>query len=292
MDDDDGSISSSASGSTYGVDDDSGSDDGSALPATCPEGPAPSMNPQGILGHYPSQTWMLGSPTLVPISVNYVVTEDGDSRGPLLEMWVEVRNDGDTECYLLPEVFIDGEEIIGLVTSAPFEDGISGVTVECIGPGGIGVYGGLARGIFEADLEASTVSFNPLPNTFFDATPALAPTLTDQGVALLDDDSVGFTATLRPDRDIHNYKLSVYPRDAHGLVFDELLAFPNELDTLSADSTWPVETLGAPCSFDDHHLYQSWIEGARSDLLDTDDSDRAAQRQRRSQRLRMREIRG
>lgn len=287
--DDSGSEGDSGSDGGSGADE-TGTDDGSTLPEICPAGPAPTMNAQGILTHYPSQSWLLGSSDLVPVSVNYVVTE---GSFPLLDVYVEVRNDGDTACAVFSEMYIDGREVLGTIKASAYDDGYSDVTSECIGPGGFGVFAGFAEGISEADLEASTsVSFELDPYISPGLLPAIEPVVADPSVEMLDDGRFAFTATLLPARTIWNHGLTVYPKDAHGLVFDRLFAFPNELETLEAGSSWPIETLGTSCPFDDYRLYQSWIEGVAMGVVPpTEDSHSEYRHLVQQRRLRMDEIR-
>jgi len=268
--------------------DDPDSDEGSELPEVCSPGTAPSVNDRGILSHYPSHIWELGSSDIVPVSANYEVNDI------YLEMWVEIRNDGPMACFLIPEASIAGTEVFGIITLDPHDGGSSDVTASCIGPGGHGVFNGIAEGVTRADLEASPIiSFDPGPFFADGYFPAAEPALVDPSVDMLDDGRYGYTATLVPARDIYNHGLTVFPKDAHGLVIAELLDFPNGLDLLPAGSEWPIETRGLECPFDDYLTFQSWIEGSAMGVApETDDSHAEHQRFVRQQRVRMEEIAG
>lgn len=98
------------------------------------------------------------------LSVNYTIKEDGDPRGPLLNMYIEIRNDGfELDCNFLPEISLSGMEVLGLMETPPYRelsDFVEYSTLaNCFGPGEIGVIIGAARGITQEDLDASGYLF-------------------------------------------------------------------------------------------------------------------------------------
>ena len=108
-------------------------------------------------------------------SVNFVIREDGDSRGPLLEMLAEVQNGRSTiECEFLPDVSLGAKAIVGLIATRPhYGASVMTVTNDCLGPGEVGVFYGLARGITTSTLDAeSHLIVNVNPNTLDTFVPA------------------------------------------------------------------------------------------------------------------------
>jgi hypothetical protein len=261
-------------------------------PVDCGSTRPASTNAAGILTAYPSQTWSVIPSHLRVTSVNFVVTEDGDERGPLLEMFGEIRNDGSLECNILPDVFLDGEEVVTITETPPYQDEFSSVTADCLGTGEVAVFAGVARGIDEDDLEGAFVSFDGSPNTFSTPVRSAQPTIEAPSVAMVEGGGYGLTGTLRPHATIYNYALRVYPKDARGLIVDELLDFPNSLETLPAGSSWPIETGGTDCAFTDYLDFQGWIDGARSGFLPGDSGPEPEHlRLRRERRMRIARLR-
>jgi hypothetical protein len=254
-----GSFGSAAGGSAIG-----GTGGGSTIGDSC--GPAATVNADGVLTAFPHITYSISPAGWSLESVNFVVTEDGDPRGPLLEMFGELVNDtGTTECSFLPNVLLEFDEVITLVEGpAYFGEVVMSVTTDCLGPGETGVLTGVARGITTADLAAATsLTIMVEPNTFDTYFPAAGgPTVTMAEVSSVTAGGFGLRGKLLIGETIYNYGMRVYPRDARGVLVDELLAFPNELDTLGSGSTVDFETDGVDCNFDDYLLFQSWIVGA------------------------------
>jgi len=197
-------------------------------------------------------------------TLNFVVTEDGDPRGPLLEMFAEIQNNSpQIECRFLPDILLEFEELIGLVETPPYHGELLATTVsDCLSPGEIGVLPAVQRGITLADLQmATTLTIDLSPANLDTFSPATdGPDIT----ANVAQSGGGWTlsGTLTPTTTIWNYGMNVYPRDARGVLVAELLAFPGNLDTLPAGVPVPFETEAAPCSFDDYLLFDSWILGS------------------------------
>ena len=242
-----------------------GSDAGSSA-GDCDDLPPSSLS-GGVRTAHPHITVYDGS-GFAARSVNYVITVDGDSRGPLIEVFVEVENtSSSTECDFLPDVFLGGTELTGLVETPPyFGEFVTTVTNDCLGPGQSGVYTGLARGVTEEMLASvSSLSFDPDPNTIGDAYPATnGPTVLSSEIGT-HEEGWGLSGQIRINATIRNYNMTSYARDERGLITAELQSYPRRLEALYVGETVDYETLnGTPCRFDDHLSYQSWIVGAGS----------------------------
>ncbi len=201
-------------------------------------------------------------------SVNYVITEDGDSRGPLIEVLVEVENTtSSTECDFLPDARLGITDLTGLVETPPYYgEYVDTVTNDCLGPGDVGVFNGLARGVTEASLATESSLFLDLsPSTIgtnYRATDG--PTVLSAEIVAVEG-GWGVQGQLSVPTTVRNYNLTFYARDERGLLTSELQAYPRELDTLYAGETVAFETLApAPCDFVEHLAFPSWIVGASS----------------------------
>jgi hypothetical protein len=222
------------------------------------------INANGVLTAFPRIVTSVVPAGLSLKSVNFVVTEDGDPRGPLIEMFGEIVNTGTlTECSFLPDVFLGFDELITIVEADPhFGTFVTSVTTDCIGPGRTGVMNGVQRGITRAELDMATsltVNLNPSRlDTYRPATNGPLRTgqitVTATGWAVRGQLTIGTT--------IRNYGMRVYPKDGRGLLFAELLAFPGNLAPLYAGSTIDFETESAHCAFGEYLVFDSWIVGA------------------------------
>lgn len=227
------------------------------------------QNADGVLTSHPDISISLFPTTLTADSASFVVKEDGDSRGPLLSVFVELRNTGtSTACTFIPDVSLDGEELVGLVETPPYHervfDNLYSTLTDCLAPGQTGVLLAVARGISEAELQTAY-------SLFIDATPqgdttgsieylsavSEEPLLDAHVVQTADGHALGGTVT--PVIPIFNYGLTVYARDSRGLLFAELLAYPGELEPLATGVAVDFESEPTPCAFDDYLAYQSWI---------------------------------
>jgi hypothetical protein len=236
-----------------------------ATPQAC--GPEASMNADGVLTAYPNISVTVTPATDFEItSFNFVVTDDGDARGPLLEFFADLKNIGTQQhCQFLPMVYLGADELITLVYGPPKHLKI-GTTVfttvdECIGPGESAVMSGVQRGITEAALEAATsLTIDPGPSNFEtdEYLPAVAPTIQDAQVVTADAEFL-LKGTVSYTENIRNQGIRVYPRDSRQLLVGELLAFPGDLGPHLAGSTAPFETESTPCGFTEYELFQSWI---------------------------------
>ena len=237
---------------------------GGSGPAQSCSGPAASMV-SGTLTTYPNITPIVSPLGMTLETLNFTVTEDGDSRGPLVQMFAEIQNNSaQRECQFLPDVSLDFRELIGLVETPPYHGEITTTTItDCLAPGETGVLMAVQRGISLDDLEmASTLTIALGPNNLQEYSPATdGPDITTAIMQTAD----GWTLSgmLTPTTTIWNYGMTVYPRDARGVLVAELLAFPGNLDTLVAGVPVPFETEAADCDFDDYHLFDSWIVGSQ-----------------------------
>jgi hypothetical protein len=155
------------------------------------------------------------------------------------------------------------QSIVGLIATRPYYGStVSTVTNDCLGPGEVGVFYGLARGITTSALDAeSQLIVDVNPNTLDTFVPA---TNGPQRTAAIVQTQFGSAVRgqLSIVQTIRNHALRVYPRDSRGLLTAELLAFPGSLGTLVAGSTVDFETSASPCSFDDFLAFDSWIVDA------------------------------
>jgi hypothetical protein len=228
--------------------------------------PPAVVNPNGVLTPFPHLKFLV-EPGYRLQSANFVVTEDGDERGPLLEFYAELENQtGSLRCRFLPYIWLDSTEIIALVTAHPYYEEywngtLSNVTNSCIPHGGVGVIYGVARGVTYDDIaQAEWLFVDPKPFVSLATyvVPTNGPLLEDVEVAW-DEEGWALRGTVRVRASIYNYGLRVYPRDDRGVLTDELYAFPGRLGTLDAWSTHPFQTSSSSRVFDAYRAYQSWI---------------------------------
>jgi hypothetical protein len=222
---------------------------------------AASTNSSGVLSTYPNVSVSVTPAAFRATTLNFVVTEDGDSRGPLLEMFVELENAGTTtECNFLPAISLDGIELVGLVDTPPyFSGGLTTVTADCLGPGATGAIRALARGITSTEVAAATyLSIALGPSSFGTNLPASNPPKLTAEIAKLTQ-GWGVKGTVTPAANIYNYSITIFPRNSQGVLYAQLLAFPNELNTLALGTAVPFETDTVPCQFGDYALFDSWI---------------------------------
>lgn len=237
---------------------DAGPDIGMPVAAGC--GPEAATGSLGERTPYPDIELSVSPNGFQVLTVNYIVTDDGDPRGPLLEVYAEVQNTrGEPECLLLPDAFLGFDELIALVEAPAHFNEFSSVTDDCLPDGGIGVMTAVARGISETDLEnARSFSIDMNPNTFGEHVIASNTTLSDEEIVETEE---GFlvSGTVTPTASIFNYGIRAYPIDSRGLVVGELLAFPGNLDTLAVGVGLPFETEATECEFDEYLTFESWI---------------------------------
>jgi hypothetical protein len=228
--------------------------------------PPAVVNEDGVLTPFPHLRFFV-DPGYRLQTANFVITDDGDARGPLLQFYAELENQtGSIRCRFLPDIWLDSKEIIAVVTAHPyyeqyFNGDLSSVTNSCIPHGSIGVFYGVARGVTYDDIAQAYALFvdpKPFLSSLTYVLPTDGPLLEDMQVAL-DEEGWGLRGTVRVRASIWNYALRVYPRDHRGVLTDELYAFPGSLDTLHAWSTHSFQTSRTTGAFDEFRAFQSWI---------------------------------
>ena len=234
-------------------------------PGRACEGNPATTTINGTLTAFPNITATVLPAGFRLASLNFTVTEDGDSRGPLLEMFAEVENGtAETACDFLPSVDLSGDEILALVYAKPyFDEVVTSVTTECIAPGEAGVLSGVQRGITAEELGlATSLSIDLDPFGIGTTTPATNGPMVTSSVTTAAGGGWALAGQVTPRETIRNYGMRVYARDDRGLLFAELLAFPGELAALAAGAPVSFESEAADCQFGSHLLFDSWINGA------------------------------
>lgn len=158
--------------------------------------------------------------------------------------------------------------ITGLIDAAAHDDGSGIVTRDCIDPGAIGVYDGVADNVYASDLETGT-SLDFVTNGFAFNTYTLVtggPSLVSPTVIQTPSGHWALSGDVYTPYSIYNYRLVVYPRDARGLLFAQLLAFPGNLGTLAPGASTPFQTDVAYRPFTTYRAYSpgSTTEGRRA----------------------------
>jgi hypothetical protein len=249
----------------------------------CRDLPPASVNADGVLSAYPSVSYEVDFGYRID-TVGVKVTDDGDTRGPLFELFAEVTNTGSTtRCGFLPDVYLDFTELISLVRADKYYSDL-GILYDCIAPGETAVLTALERGLDETNLVAgSTLSITMEPFNFGTYTRATdGPYIADDAIAFGPDpyglEGYGVDGTLTMETTIYNYGLRAFPRDSRGVIVDELLAFPGDLDTLSAGSSIEFSTERTGCDFPEYRAIHSWLRVNPSGLRIAEDPESAARR--------------
>jgi|GEM_PF-6517022 len=231
---------------------------------TC--GPPASMNADGTLTPYPNiAVSLIPAEDYSLVSFNLISIEDGDERGPLLKIYAELKNESaDLKCLFLPTVYLGFSEVVAVVDGeqyyAQLSTSLSSISDACIAPGETGIMFGAERGISQADLDSATsLEITPDPSTIAtDYVAAAAPVLSDAQVVLVDG-LYALSGTLTYFEDIYNQAVTVYTRDARGLLVDDITAYPGDLGTHLTGTTSEFETDGTTCEFVDYVLTQDWL---------------------------------
>lgn len=225
-------------------------------------GPPATTNAQGVLSAYPTINYSITAGYKI-VSASFIVT--AGSSTSYVDAYLEIQNTGaTTKCNFLPDFYLDGQDLLGVLRASPYFYSGSTVTTDCLAPGEIGVLLGIGEDVTEADLATAVVSVDP--NEYGSGyTPAsgvpaiVAPSVVSGagGFHLRGNLSVGTT--------IHNYGLHVFPRDSRGLLVNENTAYPNDLGSLYAGTTVPFETItGNPTSYTNYVTSASFISGAKA----------------------------
>ena len=229
------------------------------------EGRPTSIDDDDIRTPYPNQSWIWGPLALRPVNVNYVITDDGDARGPLVEMFAEIRNQSAVQCNIAATATIDGTEITGVVWGVAYTVLDSPATEPCVAMGETGVFYGVGRGLTEADLEASSeVVFESIPDTSGSPVEARAPGITGLSVRGQADGSAAVAGTIIPVEDVFGYTFRAFPRDDRGVFYDELTTTVEDGATLTTGSSYPFVTESNECAFTAFFPTPSWTVGTAS----------------------------
>ncbi len=262
--------------------------DGAVADAGAKDLPDAVRTSNGVLTPYPDINYVNLDSDFRLVSANFVIMPSDDPRGNLVEVFVEVDNLRGTEsCNFLPDFEFNGVDLLGTVEAPPhFPEFGSTVPTSCIPAGGRGVLRGLARGIDPNDGGSLTVDMNPADFQRYNRA-AIEPSRTED---IVEEEGIfRLEGTMTPHIALRNYSLRVYPLDERGVIVDELLAFPGELESLPAGVAVPFSTGGVGCPFETAHAFQGWIQesSTTSSVVGETEWHRriAMRRQMRSQRL-------
>ena len=261
-----GTISTGGSNATTGMTgastgDVSGTTGGGTGNVAAPCGPEPAKNAQGILTSHPNLSIDIGHEDFELLSVTilpYIAASGIDT----LDLYAEVMNIGlEDHCSFLFDTRLDGLEIIVLSQTPPHRQEDFTTTHGCLRPGETGILTGIQNDISADMIEAATtLQFNmtSLPPLNPLSEPTDAPTVN----AVIAEGAEGgylVSGTSTPNAAIYNYVMSFYPRDSRGLLVDELLAFPGDLESLTAGITLEFASTESECQFDEYVFLQGWI---------------------------------
>jgi hypothetical protein len=224
-----------------------------------------TRNADGVLTPFPNIDVSVTPAAFQLTTLNFVVTEDGDPRGPLLEMLADIKNTGTkTECDFIPSIYLDGEELVGLPKTPPYMSTLlTSLTNDCLGPGETGAISAVARGVTKAELAAAGSLLVDLePNTYGTYNPAKDPPQVTAEIAKLAT-GWGVKGTVTPKATIRNLEIRIFARNSQGVLTADLGAYPNTLGTLALGVPVSFESTTTPCEFEGYALYTSWIVGAQ-----------------------------
>ncbi len=234
-------------------------------------GPA-SLSADGVLSNRP-ELQFVSTGDLV-ITSAYLTVRIGSSFNSFLA-WGDVENQGtEMQCIALADMSIGGVDLLTVV-DAPAYQSTSSLTSGCFPPGGTGAFMSIENDVPSSLLSNATtvvydisglVPFSPrVPHPAEPAITAdITPVANGWGV------SGSMTTASTP---IYNFGIDVYARDASGLLFADLSAFPGDLNTLPLGATMPFETSAVSIDlvgdvidgpFEDFELYTSFIDESTS----------------------------
>jgi len=228
--------------------------------------PPAMINANGVLTPYPRLRFQIAPSGFQIVSANFTATEDGDSRGPLFQAYIEIRNVGsNVRCGFLPETFLGFDELVGRIDAEPYYEvrttSVSPVTSDCIPPGGVGVLEAVQRGVTLEQLaseELLTVDVGPFDYDFLTYASAIGDVRVTRSVGLAAD-GFALSGTVTPQRTVYNFAVYTFARDERGVLVDMLSAFPGTLDTLPAFVAQPYASDATPRRFSTYLSYASWI---------------------------------
>lgn len=231
--------------------------------------PPAVINADGVLTPYPGIRFSITPPFEI-LTANFVVTEDGDPRGALLEPYIEVRNTGfATICHYPRSVYLDFVDVATRLNATPHHDQIGATgtpfdsTNPCVAPGAVGVLEGAARGISEADLAVASELHIEYDVEDFGAIHNLATEVS--GVTgMVERTAEGFVlrGQITPRLRIWNVGIMVFPRDGRGVLVDGIYAFPGDLGLLPGLVPTPFVTSPTEWEFSEYVAFAAWINDA------------------------------
>lgn len=221
----------------------------------------------GTLTSYPNISVEVYPSSFRATTINFVITEDGDERGPLLDVYAEIQNiSGGLECNILPELTFSAGDLVGIIEFPAYRqqsDIVDYTTLaDCLGVGQVGILRANARGITAEDLQQAG-------SLFIDVTPynlgfsyELPPEEPEVEATVVETNGGWVVSgTVTPGADIHNYGMYVFPRDANGLLMADYFVAPGNLETLYAGDAAPFESEPSACPFTEYALMHTWILG-------------------------------
>lgn len=226
-----------------------------------PCGPAPAENSQGILTSHPNLQFDLGHEDFELLTVN-ILPSIAPSGIDTLDLYAEVRNIGlEDHCSFLFDPRLDGLEILVQLEAPPHRQENYTTTHGCLRPGEVGILTGIQNDISADTIEAATsLAFNM--SSLSPLNPLSEPTDSPTVDAMIVEGEEGgnlVSGTVTPNAASFNYSMRFYPRDSRGLLVDELLAFPGDLDSLTAGVTLDFASNESDCQFDDYVFLHGWI---------------------------------
>lgn len=226
-------------------------------PPSCKDVPVTSVS--GVRTAFPSIRYDFFNAGFQLVSVHFTFSDLQAIDGPLLQLFVEVKNVGSTlECNFSPDVTLDFKKITSVVSAAAYYDSTT-VTNDCIAPGQLGVLYGNSRDVSQeafAATQSLTIYLGPHSSgRFVEATDG--PSLTTRVVPSGTGSKLAGQMTVRTP--IYNYAMTVFARNPSGLLAARLWAFPGKLQPLASSAMVEFETEPSTCPFVDFLLFQSWI---------------------------------
>lgn len=221
----------------------------------------------GTLTAYPNISVDIYPSSFRVTTINFIVTEDGDERGPLLDVYAEIQNvSGGLLCNILPDLSFSAGDLVGIIEFPAYRqvsDIVDYTTLaDCLGVGQVGILRANARGVTAQALDQAG-------SLFIDATPYdfgfsyELPPEEPEVDAVVTQSASGWmlSGTVTPGADIHNYGMLVFPRDTNGLLTGDRFAAPGDLGTLFGGAAVGFESEPSPCPFTDYAFTHTWILG-------------------------------
>ncbi|HEX9294284.1 MAG TPA: hypothetical protein VF881_00560 [Polyangiaceae bacterium] len=187
-----------------------------------------------------------------------------------IRLWGDLKNTStQQQCVPLVTSFTIGQQQVLVIVQGPAYHGFSKVTDVCLEPGAKGVIRGIQNNVSATLLDApTTVSYAMTGLSLSGETRDLAePQIVTASVK---NTSLGWVlaGTMKAGTaDIYNLQVSFYIRDPSGLLYNNAFAFPGNLATIAAFSTFDFETYAVAQEFCEFEIYMSFIDGAQPMVL-------------------------